>query len=141
MRSEYHHLYNRSAWRKLREAHLRAHPLCRMHQAIGQLVPARVVDHIEAHRGDLGRFYAIDNLQSLCKPCHDGHKQAQEHNADGILRGAGHDGAPIDLAHSWHRAPTGHPAPSAARGWGGQIPATPALQTGPDSSFSHPQNG
>ena len=74
-----------------------------MHLELGQTVPATVADHIVAHRGDLEKFFDRGNLQSLCKPCHDGHKQAQEHNADGILRGAGLNGAPIDLAHPWHR--------------------------------------
>ena len=102
--SEHHHLYNRSAWRKLRAQQLSTDPLCRMHKALGQLVPAQVVDHIRPHRGDVGRFFDHANLQSLCKRCHDGHKQAQEGNADGILRGAGLDGRPLDLAHSWHAA-------------------------------------
>jgi len=105
MAREYHHLYNRRAWKQLREAQLAAAPLCRMHQAIGQLVPAEVVDHITPHKGDLSRFYDPANLQSLCKRCHDGHKQAQEANADGLLRGAGHDGKPLDLAHPRHHDP------------------------------------
>lgn len=74
-----------------------------MHDAIGQLVPASVADHIKPHRGDRGLFFDPANLQSLCKSCHDSHKQAQEHNADGILRGAGHDGKPLDLDHPFHR--------------------------------------
>lgn len=103
MRSDYHHLYNRAAWRSLRAQQLRAEPLCRMHQALGQLVVAEVVDHIRQHKGDEQAFFDRANLQSLCKACHDGHKQAQEHSPGGILRGAGHDGAPLDLAHPWHR--------------------------------------
>ena len=74
-----------------------------MHTAIGKLVEGRVVDHIRMHRGDLHLFFDPDNLQTLCKACHDSHKQAQEHSPNGILRGAGHDGIPLDLAHSWHR--------------------------------------
>ncbi|MEY5099146.1 MAG: hypothetical protein RJA36_1865, partial [Pseudomonadota bacterium] len=78
-----------------------------MHLQVGKTVLAGVVDHITAHRGDLSLFLDRDNLQSLCKPCHDGHKQAQEHNADGLLRGAGHDGRPLDRAHPWHARPAG----------------------------------
>jgi 5-methylcytosine-specific restriction protein A len=100
---EYHHLYNRAAWRKLRLWQLSQSPLCRMHQQLGQVVQANVVDHITPHRGDLELFFERTNLQSLCKPCHDRHKQAQEHSPDGLLRGAGHDGRPIDLAHPWHK--------------------------------------
>lgn len=165
----YHHLYNRAAWRSLRASQLSAEPLCRMHRAIGQLVEGRVVDHITPHRGDLGLFYAADNLQTLCKACHDGHKQAQEHHADGLLRGAGHDGLPLDLAHPWHRPPAAmtaspvdsrrapvrsHPEPAAARltppappappqsGQGGGVskPGTDATKTAWLPSFAGCQN-
>ena len=107
MSRDYHYLYKTASWRKAREAQLRAHPLCRMHMELGQTVAATVADHIVAHRGDMDLFLDHANLQSLCKPCHDGHKQAQEHNADGIVRGAGLNGAPIDLAHPWHRQVVG----------------------------------
>lgn len=73
-----------------------------MHLALGQTVEATVADHVVPHRGDIELFFE-GRLQSLCKPCHDAHKQAQEHSAGGILRGAGLDGAPLDLAHPWHQ--------------------------------------
>jgi hypothetical protein len=103
--SQHRHLYNSARWKRLRLAQLQAHPLCRMHMELGQTVEARVADHIDPHRGDEELFFN-GPLQSLCKQCHDAHKQAQEHNADGVLRGAGLDGRPLDLAHPWHRAPT-----------------------------------
>ena len=102
--SQHKHLYDRAAWKRLRAHQLRSHPLCRMHLELGQPVAAAVVDHINAHRGDEALFFDPTNLQSLCKHCHDAHKQAQEHSAGGILRGAGLDGRPLDLAHPWHRA-------------------------------------
>ena len=46
--SEHRHLYNTAAWKRAREAQLRAHPLCRMHLELGQTVVATVVDHIAA---------------------------------------------------------------------------------------------
>ncbi len=128
--SDYHHLYCLSAWRKLRERQLHAEPLCRMHMAIGQIVPATVVDHVRPHRGDEALFFDERNVQSLCKPCHDGHKQAQE-RGDGILRGAGHDGEPLDLAHPWYAAPAG----------GGAISAPHRRETGPDSLCAGRHNG
>ncbi|WCK25574.1 HNH endonuclease signature motif containing protein [Agrobacterium pusense] len=33
------------------------------------------VDHIKSHNGDEALFWDEDNLQLLCKPCHDQHKQ------------------------------------------------------------------
>lgn len=101
--SQHKHLYNSARWKRMRARQLEAEPLCRMHSALGQLVPASVADHVKAHRGDAELFFDDTNLQSLCKSCHDAHKQAQEHSASGLLRGAGHDGAPLDLAHPWHR--------------------------------------
>jgi len=70
---------------------------------MGRAVAANVVDHIVAHHGDMERFKDRANLQSLCKACHDRHKQAQEHNADGIIRGASLTGRPIDLSHPWYQ--------------------------------------
>lgn len=106
MSQAHHHLYN-AAWRRMRAQQLACHPLCRMHLELAHTVVGTVVDHIKPHRGDVDLFRDSDNLQTLCKPCHDAHKQAQEHSADGVLRGAGLDGRPIDLNHPWHATPVG----------------------------------
>jgi 5-methylcytosine-specific restriction endonuclease McrA len=37
-----------------------------------------VCDHKVAHRGDDRLFWDRMNLQTLCKPCHDGMKQREE---------------------------------------------------------------
>lgn len=37
-----------------------------------------VVDHIEPHKGNLVLFWDANNLQALCKKCHDTHKQRLE---------------------------------------------------------------
>ncbi|ADH87347.1 HNH endonuclease [Ancylobacter novellus DSM 506] len=37
-----------------------------------------VCDHIHPHRGDEHLFWDEGNLQTLCKPCHDSVKQAEE---------------------------------------------------------------
>jgi 5-methylcytosine-specific restriction protein A len=31
---------------------------------------ATLVDHVVAHRGDVGRFWDRDNWQPLCRSCH-----------------------------------------------------------------------
>lgn len=71
------HLYKTARWLKLRLIHLSAEPLCRMCKAEGRITPATVCDHIKAHKGDPALFYG-GPFQSLCKPCHDRHKQAEE---------------------------------------------------------------
>ena len=43
----------------------------------GRITPATVCDHIHPHKGDPALFYG-GPFQSLCKPCHDRHKQAEE---------------------------------------------------------------
>lgn len=37
-----------------------------------------VADHRTPHRGDRDLFFDASNVQTLCKPCHDGPKQRQE---------------------------------------------------------------
>jgi 5-methylcytosine-specific restriction protein A len=125
--SQHHHLYNLAAWKRARAHQLRLVPVCRMCKELGLVALASVVDHVTPHRGDLDKFLDSDNLQSLCKPCHDRHKQAQEHQRDGLVRGAGHEGQPIDLAHPWH---------SAGRVGGGEKSAGQGHKTGPHSLFA-----
>lgn len=36
----------------------------------GRITRARVVDHIDPHRGDYAKFNDPNNLQSLCTACH-----------------------------------------------------------------------
>lgn len=40
-----------------------------------------VCDHVRPHRGDRALFFEPTNLQTLCKPCHDSRKQAEERRA------------------------------------------------------------
>jgi 5-methylcytosine-specific restriction protein A len=65
-------------WQKVREQYLRDNPLCVYCARQGRTVAAGVVDHIEAHRGDMTLFWDQANWQSLCKLCHDSVKQAEE---------------------------------------------------------------
>lgn len=65
-------------WQKAREGWLNAHPLCAYCERLGRVAAGSVVDHIEAHRGDMALFWDRNNWQTLCKPCHDSVKQAEE---------------------------------------------------------------
>lgn len=65
-------------WQKARDQYLRNNPLCVYCERNGRTTAARVVDHIVAHRGDMVLFWDQTNWQSLCKPCHDSVKQAEE---------------------------------------------------------------
>lgn len=103
-------------WQKARADHLSRNPLCVFCRIAGRLVPASVVDHIEAPRlgpakqsGDAERiaaawrlFWDRGNWQSLCKPCHDSTKQRLEKS--GRVAGCDSAGLPADPRHHWNRA-------------------------------------
>ena len=90
-----------SRWQKARATFLRKHPLCADHQQRGHIVPATVVDHIIPHRGDQALFWDTGNWQSLCKLCHDSHKQRLEKG--GVVVGCNLAGLPLDPRHHWLR--------------------------------------
>lgn len=73
----YHKLYGLKAWKELRLSFLNANPLCVECRMEGKVVVARVVDHIQPHKGNLDLFFDVHNLQSLCKSHHD-HKTFME---------------------------------------------------------------
>jgi 5-methylcytosine-specific restriction endonuclease McrA len=100
-RSEYHALYNTKEWRRLRYHQLQREPLCAYCQALGKVTAANIADHKKPHKGNRVLFFDPDNLQSLCKSCHDGAKQTLEKS--GQLPGCDVDGLPIDPAHHWNR--------------------------------------
>lgn len=62
---EYNSLYRTTEWRKLRAKHLSYHPFC-----VRCGSPAKIVDHINPHHGNMELFLNEDNLQSLCMSCH-----------------------------------------------------------------------
>jgi len=56
-------------WRKVRAQYLAEHPLCEKHLEEGKTVPAYDVDHIiPLSQG--GERLDPDNLQALCRRCH-----------------------------------------------------------------------
>lgn len=68
-RPERHKFYHTSEWRKLREAHIRRYPLCEVCKEAGRITPARIVHHIVEIK-DGGSPLDTDNLQSVCRSCH-----------------------------------------------------------------------
>jgi len=90
-----------SKWQAAREQFLREHPLCADHMARGHVVPATVVDHKVPHRGDLKLFWDRKNWQSLCKLCHDSHKQRLEKSGEVV--GCDMSGMPLSPNHHWKK--------------------------------------
>lgn len=92
--SEYHKLYDRALWKRLRAQQLMANPLCAFCLARGIVTEATIADHIKPHKGDESLFFDNNNLQSLCKECHDSDKQALERTGKRLVH-IGLDGWPI----------------------------------------------
>lgn len=73
--------YKTARWEEARQrVFLRDLYRCQM-EGCGRLITSpreRVCDHRVPHRGDSTLFWADGNLQTLCKGCHDGAKQAAE---------------------------------------------------------------
>lgn len=101
MAVEYKRLYGTKQWFRLRHLQLKKEPICRFCSQQKRVTAASIVDHIEPHRGDEEKFYDPENLQSLCKPCHDSVKQQLEKS--GVMRGCDEAGLPLDRNHHWNR--------------------------------------
>ncbi|WP_200760466.1 HNH endonuclease [Effusibacillus dendaii] len=68
--------YNSKEWRVLRSMKLRRDPLCEECQRQGRLIPAVLVDHIQPIKQGGARL-DMDNLQSLCRACHNAKTAAE----------------------------------------------------------------
>lgn len=68
--------YNTDTWRRFRQSYLMSHPLCELHSALNEVVPAEEVHHIVPISQAGSRLEANDiafdsnNLMSLCRECH-----------------------------------------------------------------------
>ena len=93
----YRQLYKTAEWDRTRKRKLHDNPCCERCMKQGYVEPAKVVHHSIAHKGDLVLFLDLDNLESLCKPHHDGEAQSEE--KIGYSRAVDRDGWPIDPRH------------------------------------------
>lgn len=62
---------NPPRWRRMAKRHKAENPLCVQCLANGKIQPVEETDHIIPHRGNERLRYDWDNLQSLCRSCHD----------------------------------------------------------------------
>jgi 5-methylcytosine-specific restriction protein A len=73
--------YNTTRWRKLRIAIFKRDLFTCQWPGCGRVegnTSLLIADHRRPHRGDERLFWDEGNLQTLCKPCHDGAKQRAE---------------------------------------------------------------
>lgn len=97
---EYRKLYDSKAWKDLRAWQLRIYPLCRRCTKYQRRTAATIVNHVKPHKGDTALFFNPLNLESSCKPCHDGATQSFERT--GIERGCDASGTPNEASSHWH---------------------------------------
>lgn len=64
--------YKTARWVKMRARQLKKNPFCSDYFGDhgGSLVVANTADHIIPHKGDEVLFWDEDNLQSMCRTCH-----------------------------------------------------------------------
>ena len=94
-------VYKTASWQRLRLEQLRCEPLCRYCGQMGLVVAATVVDHVRPHRGNRELAFDPNNLQSLCKPCHDRFATLKDRGQ--AVPGCDADGYPLDPNHPWGR--------------------------------------
>ena len=93
--------YDTSAWKRLRIAHLSAHPFCVSCLELDYRVPAVHVDHIQTVATAPELRLDPANLQSLCISCHSVKTQTEDKGS--VARGCNLDGTPRDPNHHWNR--------------------------------------
>lgn len=62
--------YDSAAWKRTRTAKLAINPLCEPCQARGEITPAEQVHHKVERKARPDLAYEMDNLESVCRPCH-----------------------------------------------------------------------
>ncbi len=78
-REAWRNWYKLAIWLALRRTQLMKEPLCANCLLVHEdITAATVVHHIDPHRGDWAKFTDPENLESACKPCHDGEIQRGE---------------------------------------------------------------
>jgi 5-methylcytosine-specific restriction protein A len=81
--------YSTARWSRLRmQCFERDLFTCQMCGAIEADTSKLIGDHVRRHNGDPDLFWDLNNLQCLCKPCHDREKQRTE-AAERIAGGIG----------------------------------------------------
>jgi 5-methylcytosine-specific restriction enzyme A len=81
-KGEYQEIYQDKRWKQLRNAKMKANPLCERCESVDDVVPMQEVHHkIPFNTGKTrdeveALAFSWDNLESLCESCHEErHKQ------------------------------------------------------------------
>jgi 5-methylcytosine-specific restriction protein A len=79
---EHDRWYKTARWQRRRRQQLERDPLCWMCKRDGRVTLATIANHKIPHRGDPELFWHGE-LDSLCKPHHDGEQQSVEKGGGG----------------------------------------------------------
>lgn len=101
MPSQWAHLYNDRRWKKASKQFRLQHPLCQHCLTLGKVNSSALVDHIDAHKGDLDKFWDRNNWQALCFPCHSIKTAANDMGREAKPKGHSLDGLPTHDGHPW----------------------------------------
>lgn len=106
-RDSYKHLYRSARWLRLRKIVLQESggicSMCGCGLTTGRVSPrSAVVHHVRPHKGDLALFHDLDNLQAVCRHCHDTAGARSDNR--GYSTEIGLDGWPVDPLHPANRS-------------------------------------
>jgi 5-methylcytosine-specific restriction protein A len=101
--------YNSKAWKWLRRVKLTTDPLCEVCKVQGRLVRAMDVDHEVGIHEDPSLRLNMENLVSMCHPCHSRKTLFVERmGTDRVpIKGCTADGLPLDPEHPWNEKKLG----------------------------------
>src|SRR5262245_29430553 len=95
--------YSTQRWQRLRRQKLRAHPLCESCLLFGRIEPANAVDHRVPVNSGGEPFPPLEQLASLCEPCHNTKTRAEQlGERNWMHKGCDIFGFPNDPYHPWN---------------------------------------
>jgi 5-methylcytosine-specific restriction enzyme A len=99
-----HWPYNTPQWVRLRKVKLQQQPLCEVCMKRGRIVRANTVDHIISIKSGGHPFPTLDELMSMCTPCHNSKsRNTDQPTGKGIAyKGCDASGLPIDPSHPFY---------------------------------------
>jgi 5-methylcytosine-specific restriction protein A len=71
---------------------------------VGRIEPATAVDHRVPISAGGARYPALEDLASLCAPCHNAKTRCEQLGEIYMTKGCDVFGYPLDPKHPWYRA-------------------------------------
>jgi 5-methylcytosine-specific restriction endonuclease McrA len=95
--------YSTQRWQRLRRQKLRTNRLCEACLQIGHIEVATTVDHRVPIKSGGNPYPPLDQLASLCTPCHNQKTRHEQLGEDYLRKGCDVFGNPLDPNHPWYR--------------------------------------